>query len=131
MCNTSLEGMRVLVTASTRGIGRGIARAAAKCGAHVAINGRSWDSVERALEELEAEGLRLQGIPADLSVTGGAARLVGEAIKVLRGLDGLVYVPPPPPSGGFLEVGIEQWRLLQAPHRGCSGGRERGYKHHG
>ena len=110
-CNIGLEGARVLVTASTRGIGFGIARAIAECGGTPTINGRSPGSVERALETLRSLGLNAYGVPADLAVRGEASRLVREAASLMGGLDGLVYVPPPPPSGGFREVSLDDWRL--------------------
>jgi len=43
------EGLRVLVTASTRGIGRGVAEALLENGASVVINGRSRENMEEAL----------------------------------------------------------------------------------
>jgi len=103
-CTLGLDGYRVLVTASTRGIGAAAARVMASCGARVAVNGRR--RVEEAAE-------RVGGVPVegDLSREGEAARVVRRAAEALGGLDTLVYVPPPPPSGGFFEVSLEDWRL--------------------
>ncbi len=103
-CSLGLDGLRVLVTASTRGIGAATARILASCGARVAVNGR------RGVEEAAS---RVGGVavPGDLSREGEAARVVREAAERLGGLDALVYVPPPPPSGGFFEVSVEDWRL--------------------
>ncbi len=107
-CSLGLEGMRVLVTASTKGIGRGIVEVLGSCGARVVLNGRSREGVEEALRRLGGD---VWGVEADLSVPGEAARLVEEASRLLGGLDALVYVPPPPPGGGFSDVGAEEWRL--------------------
>jgi len=106
-CLLGLEGFRVLVTASTKGIGRAAAKVMAGCGARVAVNGRTAESVEEAVRAVPGA----VGVPADLSVEGEAARLVREAARLLGGLDALVYVPPPPPGGRFLEIGYEEWRL--------------------
>lgn len=110
-CGLGLEGARVLVTASTRGIGGGIARVLLECGARVVINGRSVEGVRRALAGLSGFEGRVHGVAADLSVEGEAERLVREAVRVLGGLDALVYVPPPVPGGRFLSLGMRLWRL--------------------
>ncbi len=108
-CGLGINDLRVLITASTKGIGKGIAKVLATCGAKVVINGRTRESVEEALVDLKDPGL-VGGVDADLSREGEAGRLVREAVNLLGGLDAFVYVPPPPPSGRFLDVELEDWR---------------------
>jgi len=79
-----LTGRRALVTGSTAGIGFGIARALARAGAAVVINGRSQERVDAALEALAGELLAedlpdaaLAGIAADLGTAQGCAALAG------------------------------------------------------
>lgn len=110
-CGFRLDGVRALVTASTRGIGGGIARVLLECGGKVVINGKSQESVTGALKGLSGFEGRVQGVAADLSVEGEAERLVKEAVDYLGGLDALVYVPPPVPGGRFGSVGLRVWRL--------------------
>ena len=55
-------GRRVLVTGSTLGIGRAAAEAFLAAGATVAINGRTTESVERAIREMGG-GTRLVAAP--------------------------------------------------------------------
>ena len=82
-------GRRVFVTGSTLGIGRAAAEAFAAAGATVAINGRTAQSVERAIREMGG-GPRLVAAPGDLSGTRERERTVREAIADLGGLDVLV-----------------------------------------
>lgn len=103
-----LDGFRVLVTASTRGIGRGIAEILLEEGARVYICGRTAEAVERALKELKNLG-EVYGSPADISIRGQAEAVVEKASEALGGLDGLVYVTGPPKPGMFSDLSIEDW----------------------
>jgi len=112
-CGPCLNGLRVVVTASTRGLGRGIAERLLDYGARVVVNGSSVDGVSSALSELRGRygGGRVEGFAADLREPAEAARLVDMAASALGGLDAGVYVPPPPPPGKFSDVGEEEWRI--------------------
>ena len=59
-----LKGKRALVTGSTAGIGFGAARALAREGAHVVVNGRTDARVRAAVEAIEREvpGARVSGV---------------------------------------------------------------------
>lgn len=71
-----LKDKTALVTASTGGIGRAIAEALLKEGAHVIINGRSAQSVNRALKELKTKYPNVSGVAADLKDQKGANKLI-------------------------------------------------------
>jgi len=103
-----LNGYRVLVTASTRGIGRGIAKVLLMNGAKVVINGRSDESVSRAVNELKDYG-EVYGVKADLTVHDDVVKLVNKAVELLGGLDSLVYVTGPPRPGYFSELSLSDW----------------------
>jgi gluconate 5-dehydrogenase len=85
-----LEGARVLV-AGAGGIGGACALAYAAAGARVAVVDRSEDAL-RALDENEAfasaGGVTLQ---ADLTEHGAGARVVGEVVERLGGLEVLLH----------------------------------------
>jgi NAD(P)-dependent dehydrogenase (short-subunit alcohol dehydrogenase family) len=73
-----LTGKRALVTGSTAGIGFATARALAREGAHVIVNGRTQARVGQALTRLTDEhpGATLDGIAADLGTADGCRTLV-------------------------------------------------------
>ncbi|MEM0014288.1 MAG: SDR family oxidoreductase [Zestosphaera sp.] len=108
--NNLVEGLKVLVTASTKGIGRGIAEVLLEQGAHVVINGREESAVNEVLSKLRGrfDG-RIHGVVADLTVKADVERLVDEAVALMGGLDSLVYVTGPPRPGMFKDLTDDDW----------------------
>lgn len=76
-----LTGKRAVITGSSGGIGFACAQGFARAGADVAINGRSEETVGRALERLRAEfpERTFTGLVADLHTAEGAARIIEAA----------------------------------------------------
>jgi NAD(P)-dependent dehydrogenase (short-subunit alcohol dehydrogenase family) len=74
-----LSGKSALVTGSTAGIGFATARALAREGARVTLNGRTEARVREAIDRLRGEGLPADGIAADLGTAPGC-RLVTERL---------------------------------------------------
>ena len=83
------DGKAVLITGASRGIGRSTARAFLDQGARVAINGRTTDSVERAMGAL-GDAERLVAAPGDVATVAGCEAVVGAAVDALGGLDILI-----------------------------------------
>ncbi len=77
-------GKVALVTASTGGIGLGIARGLAESGAEVIINGRSESSVNQGIQHLQqaVPGAQLRAAIADLSMPEGVESLLRVAPDV-------------------------------------------------
>lgn len=73
-----LTGKTALVTGSTAGIGHAIAIGLAGCGATVIVNGRTSDSVGKAVAAIATAvpGARVRGLAADLGTAEGCAGLV-------------------------------------------------------
>lgn len=72
-----LSGKLAIVSGSTAGIGLGISKALAECGATVVVIGRDPAKVEQALTSIleRVPGAQLRGLTADLGTAEGAALL--------------------------------------------------------
>ena len=79
----------VLITGSSRGIGRAAARAFLDLGARIAINGRTTQSIFSAIEALGNTD-RLAPAAGDVGTASGCEAVVKAAIDRLGGLDVLV-----------------------------------------
>ncbi len=85
----SFDGKRVLVTGSSRGIGLATARAFLTRGVRVAVNGRTDDSVAKAIEDL-AGGDAVIAVPGDLASVETCKTVVSRTLEAFGGLDVLV-----------------------------------------
>jgi gluconate 5-dehydrogenase len=108
----SLAGRVVLVTGSSRGIGRALAEGCARAGARVVINARSDDAVAKAVAELEAEGLEAYGRPADLTDPDAVADMVASIEGDIGPIEGLVNNAGMQDRGAFVDFPIERYRAL-------------------
>lgn len=84
----ALHGRKVLVVGASSGIGMATARLLAGGGAKVALAARSADKLKELASEL---GPRAHVVAGDVADGEACARMVGQAIDVMGGLDVLVY----------------------------------------
>ena len=100
-----LAGRKVLVTGSSKGIGRGIALRFAQEGADVALNHNSDPrGAEEALAEIQAIGRRAVAVRANVGDASDVQRLVAESADALGGLDVLVNNAGIEKHAAFLDV---------------------------
>jgi len=73
-----LQNKIAFISGSTAGIGFAIAKSLLQEGAHVIINGRSQDGVDKAVEELKGlvKNATVSGFPADFSKADEVNRLI-------------------------------------------------------
>eukprot|EP00887_Chlorella_sp_A99_P006257 scaffold3.g6257.t1 len=96
-----LEGRVALVTASTAGIGLGIARRLAQEGARVVISSRRQQNVDEAAAALRAEGLDVAGTACHVGDTAQLQRLVDFTLATYGGrIDILVSNAAVNPTSG-------------------------------
>lgn len=85
-----LHGKVALVTGSSQGLGKAMARALAQAGADVVINGRDPAKLAPVVGEINALGRKATAIAADLGNRADVERLMREAIAWQGHLDILV-----------------------------------------
>jgi 3-oxoacyl-[acyl-carrier protein] reductase len=86
-----LHERKVIVCGGSRGIGRSIALAFAKAGAHVSICARGKEALEATKAELQAVGKgKMHAAPCDLSDAKAIAAYIPAAAAALGGLDCLI-----------------------------------------
>jgi NAD(P)-dependent dehydrogenase (short-subunit alcohol dehydrogenase family) len=104
-----LQGMTALVTGSSRGIGRDVARALANAGARVAVAARDRAELESLAEEIASAGGEAHAVELDLLDLDSIERAVGWAVERLGRLDILVNNAGIGEERPALEVSEEQW----------------------
>ena len=84
------KGKVALITGSSRGIGKDIAKGFAKEGADIIINGRNLEKAETVAKEIEGLGVRTTAIGADVSSSQDVNRMVEETVNTFGRIDILV-----------------------------------------
>ena len=104
-----LKNKKILVTGSTKGIGRAIAETLLREGAEVIINGRSAKSVEDALGEIRNEldnNAKVSGVPCDFANT----KEIDSLIKTVGKIDILINNVGIFEPKDFLDIPDADWQ---------------------
>ncbi|WP_336516345.1 gluconate 5-dehydrogenase [Pollutibacter soli] len=86
----NLEGKNALVTGATQGIGFSIARALGKAGAHIIVNARKPEKLEKALVLFDGEGISCSGSLFDITDVAAIKKSVSEIEENTGPIDILV-----------------------------------------
>lgn len=109
MLSIDLSGRLAFTTASSKGIGFGVARVLAKAGADVILLSRSKENLKRAKEKLKAESdVEVSYIVADLTRREDLERTVKE-LGDIGEPDIFFFSTGGPKPGYFMEMDMEDW----------------------
>ena len=101
-----LQGKNALICASSKGLGKGCAKALAKEGVNVWLNGRSEESLSAAVKELKSVATgSVSAIACDITTDEGRNLALFETPE----LDILVNNAGGPPVGDFRNWNMEHW----------------------
>ena len=106
--NLGIAGKVALVTAASKGLGLGAARALREEGCRVAICARSEGPLREAEAALGGPGEDVLAVALDITEPDAPHRMVAETVQRLGGLDILVPNAGGPPPARALEVTDEQ-----------------------
>jgi len=102
-----IRGRKALVTAASKGLGRGCAMALAREGAQVTITARDPRALQQAAEAITREtGGIVVAVPGDITTEAGRKA----ALEACPEPDILVTNAGGPPLGDFRKFGMEDWR---------------------
>lgn len=119
---TGLKGKTALVTAASKGIGKGVALALAKEGCNVIISSSNKGNLEYAYNEIAATGAKVHAVKCDLNLISDIQNLYEEVKALYGGADVLVNNCGGPHPGFFEELGEDKWdhayeQVLMSPVR--------------
>ncbi|MDA0323407.1 MAG: SDR family oxidoreductase [Verrucomicrobia bacterium] len=112
--STLLQDQVILVTGSTRGIGRAIAADLLDHGAIVALHGRDESVVRDVAAQLSDNPARTIPLAADLQEPSAGAALVQSVLERCARIDGLVNNAGAGKAAAFRGMHLETWRATQS-----------------
>lgn len=98
-----ISGRTALVCASSKGLGKGCAKALAEAGCRVIINGRNAESLDQDAKDLSAYGDRIIPVAADVGSSEGRAIL----LRAAGPIDILINNNGGPPFRNYKEIDRE------------------------
>lgn len=103
-----LKGRAAIVTGSSRGIGRAIALGLAEEGCDVVLCARGEERLRQTAKEVEAKGVRVLSVVANVTVAADVERLVRAAADAFGRIDVLVNNA----GGSLAEDSDEAWQAV-------------------
>ena len=105
-----LKNKAALVTAASKGIGKGIAEEMAREGANIAICARGKEDLESCAEELRKHGTVVLAVQGDVTKEGDVQQVVSRTAKELGRIDILVNNAGEAWVGRSVDITDEEWQ---------------------
>lgn len=105
------NGKTVIVTGSTRGLGKAIAEKFAILGANIVINGTS-QTVYQTEEEFREKGYRVSAVEGDISIPETAQKLIETAVNTFGTVDVLVNNAGLTRDKLLMKMSVEDWEKV-------------------
>jgi short-subunit dehydrogenase len=112
MARRRLEGLRILITGASQGIGRALADLAARRGARVVAAARSGPLLQELKDQLVPLGVHLEIVTGDITRPEDRQQMIDAAVKAYGGLDVLVNNAGVGATGHFAEAGPDRLRQI-------------------
>ncbi len=111
-----LAGRRMVVTGSSRGLGRAFALAAADAGASVVINGTDETALAGVAADLEARGAAHAVVAGSVADDALCEQLVARCVETFGGIDVMVHNAGIVRDRTILKMSCEEWDEVIAVH---------------
>jgi short-subunit dehydrogenase len=106
----SLDGKVAVITGGSTGIGRATADAFADRGMHLVLAARRADRLQSAVDELEARGVTVIGVPTDIARFDDVQRLADASFERFGRVDVAFFNAGAPSADRLVEPDLGVWR---------------------
>ncbi|MDD9960639.1 MAG: SDR family NAD(P)-dependent oxidoreductase [Gammaproteobacteria bacterium] len=111
-----LAGKRMVITGSSRGLGRGFAAASAAAGASVIVNGTNETVLSETAEAIRAAGGKVVAVPGSVAEPAVAKALVRTCVERFGGIDVMVNNAGIVRDRTLLKMTAEEWDAVIEVH---------------
>ena len=112
MMLNSIAGRSVIVTGSTKGIGKGIARVFARAGTKVLIAARTASDIEATVNEFRGEGWTAAGCQTDVTDWASMQSMAQYAVDAFGSIDVLCSNAGAFPQSKILDMDPDEWDFV-------------------
>ncbi|QTI69019.1 SDR family NAD(P)-dependent oxidoreductase [Gordonia polyisoprenivorans] len=112
----SLQGSAIVVTGSTRGLGRAFAEALATAGAHVVVNGTTAKSTAAFVAEMSERGLAVNGLAGSVADDSFCQGLISHCVDTFGGIDMLINNAGITRDRSFTKMSVDEFDAVIDVH---------------